>query len=232
MKRYWVIAPFHSERRKIFEKVWEYDLKNGTVAIGWEKLGDTTGMIKSELKSKYKEVYGNIRFFNTFWRYWHDVSPGDIIIARQGMKKIIGIGTVERKAYYDEDKGRKRHADMTEVFNSNFIDVKWEEKKIDFDKIVFSRITTYEITEAKCNSLIKAEISEEEKETVAEIESEIIEKIIKNYKKWGRRGVDEYNTKSIFIEPLINSLGRNVRDLDVVEREARVFLEVVELIFL
>lgn len=51
----------------------------------------------------------------------------------------------------------------------------------------------------------------------------IIKEIIKNYKKWGRRGVDEYNTKSIFIEPLINSLGWNVKDLDVVEREAKVF---------
>jgi len=225
MKRCWVISPFHSEKRKIFEKVWEYDLKNGTVAIGWEKLGDTTSISESELKSKYKEVYGNLKMFNTFWRYWHDVSPGDIIIARQGMKKIIGLGTVERKAYYDEEKGRKRHANMTEVFHSNFIDVKWEEKKIDFDRIVFSRITTYEISEEKYNSLIKAEIPGGEKETATEIEiePETIEEIIKNYKKWGRRGIDEYNTKSIFIEPLINSLGWNVRDLDVVEREAKVF---------
>jgi len=52
---------------------------------------------------------------------------------------------------------------------------------------------------------------------------ETIEGIIKNYKKWGVRGIDEYNTKSIFIEPLINSLGWNIKDFDVVEREARVF---------
>lgn len=52
---------------------------------------------------------------------------------------------------------------------------------------------------------------------------ETIEEIIKNYKKWGKREIDEYNTKIIFIEPLINSLGWNVKDLDVVEREKRVF---------
>ncbi len=231
MKRYWVISPFHSKKRKIFEKVWEYDLKNGTVAIGWEELGDTTGMSESELKSKYIEVYGNLKMFNTFWKYWHDVSPGDIIIARQGMKKLIGIGTVERKAYYNEEKGRKRHANMTEVSHSNFIDVKWEEKKIDFDRIVFSRITTYEISEEKYNSLIKAKISEEERETATkkeiyekekEIEQKIIE-IIKEYKNLKSRDINEANTKRIFIEPLLKSLGWNISDIDEVEAEAPVF---------
>lgn len=187
MKRYWVIAPYDSTQIKIFKKVWEYDLKNGTIAVGWERLGNTTGMSRSELESKYEKVYGDIRGFTTFWRYLHDVSPGDIIIARQGRKKIIGTGTVEGKAYYDGDKGRKRVANMTEVFYSNFIDVKWDEKKIDFDKMVFATTTIYEIQEEKHNSLIKGVISEEEKEIVQKpefiLEKYLEEFIVSNFNK-------------------------------------------------
>ncbi|GEM_PF-4474368 len=34
MKRYWVIAAYDSTKTEIFEKVWEYDLRNGTIDIG------------------------------------------------------------------------------------------------------------------------------------------------------------------------------------------------------
>jgi len=39
-KRYWVIAPYDSTYSDIFEKAWKYDLTNGTIAIGWDELGD------------------------------------------------------------------------------------------------------------------------------------------------------------------------------------------------
>jgi hypothetical protein len=42
MKRYWVIAPYDSTQTQIFNKAWEYDLKNGTIAVGWKDLGDVS----------------------------------------------------------------------------------------------------------------------------------------------------------------------------------------------
>lgn len=37
MKRYWVMTPYNSERPDTFDKAWEYDLKNGTIALGWQE---------------------------------------------------------------------------------------------------------------------------------------------------------------------------------------------------
>jgi len=226
MRRYWLISPYGSEMRKIFEKCWEYDLKNGTIAIGWNELGDTNGISESELKSKYKEVYGKITSgVKMVWKFWNEISQGDVLIARRGRKKIVGIGTVESKAYYNEEKGRERVFYEDAYFLPNFINVKWKEKKIDFAKLVFSRLTVYEIQEEKYNSLIKGEIepileiSKEEKE----VETEIIEKIIKNYKYLKSKDINEANTKRIFIEPLLKCLGWNISDIDEVEAEAPVF---------
>lgn len=160
--RYWVIAPYDSTKTQIFEKVWEYDLSNGTIAVGWKELGDVSGMSKSELESKYKEVYGKIdnKDINAIWGFYHEISIGDIIIARKGRKKIIGIGTVISKPFYNEEMGKERVAYLTEDFYPNFLRVKWEEKEIEFDKQVFSMYSPYEISEEKYYSLLEGEIEE------------------------------------------------------------------------
>jgi len=110
MTRYWVIAPYDSTQPQIFEKVWEYDLREGTIAIGWKELGDISGMNRSEVESKFKEVYEKelTRDINAIWRFYHEVSPGNVIIARRGTKKIIGVGIVTGTAFYDEEKGKEK----------------------------------------------------------------------------------------------------------------------------
>ncbi|RLI75827.1 hypothetical protein DRO97_02355 [Archaeoglobales archaeon] len=181
MTRYWVIAPYDSTKTQIFEKVWEYDLNNGTIAVGWSDLGDVSEMSKPELESRYKEVYGEInnRDINAIWKFYHEISIGDIIIARRGTKKIIGIGTVTGKPFYSEEKGKERVANLTEDFYPNFISVKWEEKEIEFDKPVFSFYTLYEIPEEKYHSLVEGEIGEERPE---ETEPEfVLEKYLEDF---------------------------------------------------
>jgi len=182
MTRYWIIAPYDSRETRIFEKVWEYDLNNGTIAIGWRDLGDVSGMSKPELESKYKEVYGEInnKDINAIWRFYNEISLGDIIISRKGTKKIIGIGTVTGKPFYNEEMGKERVGTLTDFFYPNFIHVKWEKKEIEFDKIVFSFYTLYEISEEKFHSLTKGEIAEERPDEETESEF-VLEKYLEDF---------------------------------------------------
>jgi len=89
------------------------------------------------------------------WNFYHSVKPGDIIIARRGTKKIAGVGTVTRKAYYEQAK----NAVGQENPYSNHIDVKWEAFPRDkqFSSPVFGMQTIYEISEVKFRSLVEAE---------------------------------------------------------------------------
>ena len=40
MPRYWVIAPCDSKKVELFETAWAYDLRHGTIAVGWTELGE------------------------------------------------------------------------------------------------------------------------------------------------------------------------------------------------
>lgn len=161
MKKYWVIAPYDSTQKNIFNSVWEYDLKNNRIAIGWDELGDVSKLNKKDLKITYQKVYPHnnqkpimSRDINVLWAFYHDIKQGDIIIARCGTKKIIGIGTVMDSAFFDREAGRERVVDKNAYQYSNFIPVKWEKVEKIFEKIVFSFYTMYEIYEEKYNELL------------------------------------------------------------------------------
>ena len=176
-KRYWVIAPYSSEKSE-FDKIWEYDVKNETIAIGWAKLGNVSKMNEEKLKTKIKEVYPKkttSHTFNSIWKFYHEVGIGDVIIARKGRKKIIGIGEVTKTAFYDKKKGKERSFKKDKLF-PNFISVKWKQKgEINFENLVFSMTTIYEIPKEKYKFLIEGKKpgegepeSEEQKEFILE----------------------------------------------------------------
>ena len=199
MRRYWVIAPYDSTKPEIFKKAWKYDLEEGTIAIGWRELGDISNLSKEELISRYREVYGkeDTRDINAIWKFYHEISPGDIIIARRGTKRIIGKGTVKTTAFYNEEMGKER-VSYAGDFYPNFIRIEWEEKDIEFDKIVFSFYTIYELPEEKYNSLIEGKLIEE-KPVGEEIEEQefILEKyledfIVSNFEKIFRGQLELY----------------------------------------
>ena len=186
MSKYWVIAPYDSTIPEIFDKVWEYDLQNKTIALGWIELEDISKLSRPELRAKYVETYGNsiaksvvTKDTNALWAFYHEISPGDIIIARRGTKKIIGIGTVTGAPFYDSVKGRERVTNLTNNAYSNFIPVKWNEKEIAFDKIVFSFYTIYRIPEEKYQSLIEGNLGSDDEE--AAIIQQPVEFVLEKY---------------------------------------------------
>jgi hypothetical protein len=158
MTKYWVIAPYDSTKAEVFDEAWHYDLRNGTIAVGWRQLGDVSKLDQSQLRARYKEVFGDTRMLakdcNTIWRFHHEISPGDVVVARRGTKKVVAIGTVKGAAFYDEKRGKERVAELSDDFYPNFIQVDWEAKEIEFDKIKFSWYTMYEMPEERYRELM------------------------------------------------------------------------------
>ena len=57
MSKYWVVTPYNSTLKDIFEKAWEYDLNNETIAVGWVEMGDVSKLDKRDFEVKFKKVY-------------------------------------------------------------------------------------------------------------------------------------------------------------------------------
>jgi hypothetical protein len=230
MKRYWVIAPYNSTIPEVFDKVWEYDFTNGTIAVGWRELRNTSHLgEKSELESRYRKVYGDsvskstcTRDVNALWRFYHEVSPGDMVIARRGTKRIIGVGTVTGSPFYDENRGIERVAHLIEDYYSNFISVQWEEREIEFDRIVFSFYTIYEISEEKYRSLVGKD-SEEDAKRSAEfaLEKHLEDFIVKNFDNIFNGQLELYRDEGSVGQqyPVIDSQGKEIGYIDILARE-------------
>ncbi|MCK6630331.1 MAG: PDDEXK nuclease domain-containing protein [Anaerolineae bacterium] len=160
MPRYWVIAPYHADRPETWEKIWQFDLKNSLISIGWNELEDISGYSAEELKAAIERIYPNdspatkTRNFNMLWDFYHNIQAGDIIIARKGRKRIAAVGTVTKTAYYSHAKNIE--ASGANNYYSNHIDVHWHDAPRDkvFDRIIFGMQTVYEIEESLFKSLV------------------------------------------------------------------------------
>ena len=152
MPRYWVIAPY--ENQELFDKVWQFDLSNGTISIGWSELGDVSKLDHDELAKAVANQYPDLPlatkslFVNMIWKFNHDIAIGDIIIARRGRKILAAIGRVTHPA---EDNPGKNPA----IRHRNFLGVEWLVAPRDkvFPVTVFPIFTLREITESEFENL-------------------------------------------------------------------------------
>ncbi|MBI1926044.1 hypothetical protein HYR99_17555 [Candidatus Poribacteria bacterium] len=86
----------------MFDKVWEYDLRNGTIAFGGRELEDVSRLSESELIEKYKKVYGPDSPIDrkSIWRLYHEFCLiDDVQYAIQAGLKFYELGA-EPGPYY------------------------------------------------------------------------------------------------------------------------------------
>ncbi len=104
MPRYWVMAPIEADPPEKFEKVWQFDLTNNVISLGFERLGDVSHMNRDELlatvRAKYpdKPPAAQSLLANMFWAFYREMSPGDLVIARRGRKVLAAVGRVTGQA--------------------------------------------------------------------------------------------------------------------------------------
>lgn len=148
MSRYWVIAPFESKPSELFDKVWQFDIANDLISIGWNELGDVSQMSREELFKAVTSTYPKKPqqtkglYVNMIWAFYHEIKPGDFVIARRGRKILAAVGRVSESAFYSpKDSPAHDH--------SNFLKVSWQEQPRDktFPSVVFPMHTLAEISE-------------------------------------------------------------------------------------
>ena len=148
MPRYWLIAPFKSKPPELFDKVWQFDLANNVISIGWTRLGDVSKMSREQLSESVASTYNDnppqtkTRLTNMIWDFYHEIGPGDFVIARRGRKTLAGVGKVSQSASYAPEKNPA-------IDHLHFLEVAWQEQPRDkvFPGIVFPMQTLVELSE-------------------------------------------------------------------------------------
>jgi hypothetical protein len=57
MSRIWVISPYDYTAPEIWERVWNYNLKNKIISVGWNKLKNISGLSKDQIIDLYHRKY-------------------------------------------------------------------------------------------------------------------------------------------------------------------------------
>jgi hypothetical protein len=94
------------------------------------------------------------------WAFFHKIKLGDVIVARQGLRKLLAVGTVTRTAYYDPNKTLEAVGDwFTFAYH---LDVRWDESPRDkvFADRAFGMQTVHKISEEKFRRLLDIEALE------------------------------------------------------------------------
>jgi TPR repeat protein len=161
-QRYWVIAPYSAEDPEMYERVWAFDLANKVISIGWSILGDISSLDEQGLRAAIEATWpdpdttaqARASYFGMLWRFYHEIKPGDIVIARRGVKMISAVGTVIRQGYYDKDKNSPTLE--TENPYMHHIDVRWHDSPRDkaFDAVAFGLQTVSQISAEKFRKLV------------------------------------------------------------------------------
>ena len=102
--RYWLYAPGEKACK------WDDFYKKGIMALGWDNISDLRNFkTREEIKNALREVDGNkSETYSSLalWQFSKDMKPGDIIIVKKGIYKIIGRGRSEERRVGKECRSR------------------------------------------------------------------------------------------------------------------------------
>jgi len=120
-KSIWIISPGKNA------VIWEECRDNNYIAIGWDKVNVNDYNTKTELKKVLTSEYNldkNHRVANFLWYFAKELKVGDIVIARKGRSKIIGIGEVMSDYMPPNDfNNPRKKKDFKQVREVNWFDV-------------------------------------------------------------------------------------------------------------
>jgi len=158
MTRYWVMAPVEAHPSEVFERVWQFDLANNLISLGFSGLGDVSKMDRGQLAAVLGTTYPDkppatqSLIANMFWAFYHEMKPGDLIIARRGRKTLAGVGRVTGTGTYSPGKC-PIHG------HPNYLAVEWQLAPRDktFPGVVFPMHTLSALSEETFRSFAEAQ---------------------------------------------------------------------------
>lgn len=106
-KHYWIYSPGHNA------EMWNECLEKGIMLLGYDEIGDLEQFEDSnDIFSKLKEVYNKENPMNdkcALDDFKNGIQPGDIIIVKKGVYKLLGYGEVISDYYYDKNRKTYNH---------------------------------------------------------------------------------------------------------------------------
>jgi hypothetical protein len=100
-------------------RLWNESYEKGIISIGWDYLGDLSQYkSQDEVMTKLVELRGSDAQSPTndslcCYQFAHEISVGDLVIAKVGRKKILGGGIVTSNYVYDPE--RREHKNIRKV---------------------------------------------------------------------------------------------------------------------
>lgn len=95
----WLIAPGEGAR------LWSDFVKTGTVAIGWDDLGD---MSRFATKDEMQDALSNLGFSTSAchmtWYFYREMNKGDVVVAKKGRRSIVGYGELTGDYVFDHER--------------------------------------------------------------------------------------------------------------------------------
>jgi restriction system protein len=186
MSRYWVIAPVESKPPELFDTVWQFDLANNLISIGWNTLGDVSDMSREQLSAAVAATYPDKPqqtkglYSNMIWAFYHEIGPGDLVIARRGRKTLAAVGRVSESAFYAPGKN-PAHG------HPSFLKISWQEQprgKV-FPSIVFPMHTLAELSEEQFRNLLEGSmvqpLASDASEVIEDPNSFVLEKYLEDF---------------------------------------------------
>lgn len=117
---FWLYAPGEGACK------WEEFYAKGVMGIGWREIGDyrqytsRTDMIEA-MRTVFDEPESSFRNASlATWQFLHEIQIGDVIIAKQGIRKIIGRGIVESEYYFEQNDNENDYTSFRKVRWTNF----------------------------------------------------------------------------------------------------------------
>jgi restriction system protein len=194
MPRYWVIAPIESKPIEMFDTVWQFDLANNRISVGWKQLGDVSGLSREELAKVVATTFPDkppqtkALVANMLWSFYHEISPGDFIVARRGRKVLAGVGVVTHQPFFALGKfPLEGHPDLAVHDHPNFLNVSWQAQPRDkkFATLVFPMPTLGEITADEYEKLVVESVPppkmSEPSEGVEDTNEFVLEKYLEDF---------------------------------------------------
>ena len=148
MPNIWVISPGYYSNRTLFDRACQYDRENGTIAVGWGRMGDLSGSSEQDIQDRHNEClpHKSAQDRREIVTFWCKITSDDMVVARAGRKRVANVGYVRGGPAYDPQRGAHRLGsevpnDTVLEYSASFLPVHWTNQEQDFGEIVFNMST-------------------------------------------------------------------------------------------
>jgi 5-methylcytosine-specific restriction protein B len=153
---YWKIAPG--------DNAWQWDecREGGFIAVGWDELGDLSGVSRKEFEAKVNELVESLNWNKAgceqVWRFAH-LKEGDKVVANKGTSEVLGIGTVTGPYYFvpDTRHGHRLPVQWDDLTPRSVDEGGWRRTLIQLDEDRFEEVLNAPPAEGAASAVVSGD---------------------------------------------------------------------------